>query len=129
MAESTEREQKDLNTFHEETDSKNIEKETLKVEDSENKSNSSTASIARDIDEDIANIQAVAIIAVANSLENVVDCSEDEKPCNLDIAAALNISAETSGGEGTSSGGSSNRDSRTECQQLILPKIRPEMLV
>lgn len=115
MAESTELEPKDLNTFHEETDSKNIEKETLKVEESENNSDSSTTSIARDIDEDIANIQAVAIMAVANSLENAADCSGDEKPCNLDIAAALNVSAETSGGEGTSSGGS-NRDSRTECQ-------------
>lgn len=115
MAESNEREQKDLNTFHGETDSKTIEKETVNVEDTEKDSNSSTTSIAQDIDEDIANIQAVAIIAVAKSLENVAVSSSEEKPCNLDIAAALNNASETSGGEGSSSD-ISHRDSRNECQ-------------
>lgn len=115
MAESTEREQKDLNTFQEETDSKTIEKETVNVEDAEDNANSSTASIAQDIDEDIAIIQAEAIMAVANSLEKAAINSGGEKPCNLDIAAALNNTLETSSGEGTSSG-ISHRDSRTECQ-------------
>ena len=91
MAESTENKQDDLNMFKESTDSKTVEKEAINSEKPENEANSTAASIALEIEEEIAKLQAEAIMAVANSIQSSVDLGTGEiKQSNLEIEAALN---------------------------------------